>query len=329
MLKRQISTGKTRMVDEAKGIVDFVATSPTPDSYSEVVDPKGADTSRTEKNGPLLVDHNYTCEAVIGKQINSWLEGRQLIMRCQFAIDVPENTLAIKIFAMVKAGYIRACSIGFIPTQVCKPSDSDWKEVCDDLGLGGLENSVRCVYQKWQLLELSICAIGANPDAVARAYQDGIIEDSDLLRWPDLRRSLQSAQPQPATSDATEFMKTFETLIKGATTPTVTQAAESLEFARRGQSETELFRSCGAMRYALARRQRMTAQERALEILQDPLVKEFLNALPRYAAQMTYLDKSGPNLELVRKSLTTAPGSLGGSLLPIGVCDAIVDLIYT
>ncbi len=173
MLRRDLNTGRVRVLDEQRGIVEFCATSAAIDSYNEVVDPDGCDLSRFQKNSPLIDSHNYGSVAnVLGKVNDIRKErgenGTELIATVQFAIDVPENDLARQSFAMVKAGYIKACSIGFIPTQTCQRNDSQFSEVCEDLGLGDLEDSIRCVYRQWTLLELSVCAIGANPDAVAR-----------------------------------------------------------------------------------------------------------------------------------------------------------------
>src|SRR5580658_8907020 len=184
IIRRDFQPNSVTVIDDALGIIEYVATTPTVDSYGEVVDPKGADTSRLEKNGPLLADHNYAVDSVLGRIIDCRLVGKQLIMRVQFALNVPSNPQPRKIYEMVKAGYIPACYIGFIPTQISYPTDVDWKNVCEDLGMGDLENSVRCVYRGFQLLELSVVAIGANQDCIAKAYAAGIVEDADLLRVP-------------------------------------------------------------------------------------------------------------------------------------------------
>jgi phage head maturation protease len=213
MTRREIFPGKVRIVDEFKGIADFVATSAAVDSYGEVVDPNGADMSRFQKNSPVIDSHDYSSVGnLLGKVNDTRLSNRQLIMQVQFAVDVPSNTLAQKAFAMVKAGYLRGCSIGFLPTKTLTRMDpgDDWEKAIEDLDLEDQQDSIRCIYRAWQLLELSICCIGANPDAVAKSYRAGIISDSDLASVPSWKRALGqpvSAKERPKT--LSEFFKIY------------------------------------------------------------------------------------------------------------------------
>jgi hypothetical protein len=91
-----------------------------------------------------------------------------------------------------------------------------------DLGDNSMAESVNRVYTQWQQTELSACLIGANPNAVARAYKAGVLSDSDLQRF-----SLELAKrvPAPATDSPddvararhrarTAFLVTLETEIR-------------------------------------------------------------------------------------------------------------------
>lgn len=118
------------------------------------------------------------------------------------------------------------------------------------------------------------------------------------------------------------FLNSIQSKIDAATGPTIKQAADGLESARRGQSEGELFRASATMRYAMGRQRRFTIHEKATEILGDPLIEKWLNAAPRYLAGIGH-----PDNDFIRKSLTPGSGTFGGTLLPTAVYAAVWDLI--
>src|SRR5665213_2857508 len=158
-IRRQILT-IPRNIDKAAGTADFVASSAALDSYGEVVSPSGGDLSRFEKNSVVIDSHDSSSiNNVLGKVSDIRIENGEMIFTVKFAVDVEENDLAKKAFAMICAGYIKACSIGFIPLETCRPGDSDFEDVCEEHGVGDQSDSIACVYVRWQLLELSICCI--------------------------------------------------------------------------------------------------------------------------------------------------------------------------
>lgn len=178
----QLHPKHIKVIDAAKGTVEYVASDESIDSYAEVISASGWQFNRFQKNAPFVDSHNYqSIDCLLGQVIDYRVDNKQLIETVQWAIDVPTNFLAIKGFQMTQAGYLKAVSVGFIPLEyVGKWMGSDWDEVMDDLGMGDLEDSVRCVYTKQEQLELSVCCIGANANAVARAYKAGILNDADL-----------------------------------------------------------------------------------------------------------------------------------------------------
>jgi HK97 family phage major capsid protein len=330
-----------RVLDAAAGLVEYVASDETIDCYREVVMADGWKFDRFKKNAPFVDSHNYeSIGAVLGRVVDFKVVRRQLVETVKWAIDIGENLMAHWGFAMTQGGYLNAVSVGFLPEKVVSKWDNDrtgFNDALAKLDLGDdLAENIKCIYVSQQQTELSACIIGANPQALARAYSDNVIDDAFLLRCPEARRAIESTRPDPRRSysfaSATNptklpspmakktFLDTF-TRLAGASAPTVTQAAEKLEAARRGQSETELFRASAMMRTAMARARRATAHEIAGEILSDGLIRSFLEALPRYLAGIKY-----PGNDMVRRAL--APGSpLGGALLPIDVSNAIFDLI--
>jgi hypothetical protein len=115
----------------------------------------------------------------------------------KWAIDVPQNTLAQKGFAMTAAGYLKAVSVGFMPTRYATRWDNDpteYNDQCDELGLKPSDN-VCCIYMEQEQIELSACIIGANPDAVARSYKAGILDDAWLERISAEKSKRENANP--------------------------------------------------------------------------------------------------------------------------------------
>jgi hypothetical protein len=174
---------EVKVLDATQGIVEYIASDETIDCYREVVKASGWKFDDFSKNAPFVDSHDYSSiDKVLGKVVDFKIEARKLIETVKWAIDVPTNFLAIKGFAMMQAGYLKAVSVGFVPTRWVTKWDSDpsgWQAALKDLNLHE-EDGVNVVYLEQQQKELSACVIGANPSAVARAYKAGILNDADL-----------------------------------------------------------------------------------------------------------------------------------------------------
>lgn len=208
---------ETRIIDAANGIVDYIASDETIDSYREIVKVDGWRFNRFRKNAPFVDSHDYYCIDKLLGRVLSWRiersdEGRpQLIERVRWAKDVEENTLARLGWKMTEAGYLKAVSVGFQPLKWLTPW-SDPKDFAEELGNLGVEpeQAINAIFLEHEQLELSACIIGANPEAVARAYKGGAIGDEDVDRLGKLfreqdeslraRHSQQFRQPASASS---------------------------------------------------------------------------------------------------------------------------------
>jgi hypothetical protein len=214
-----------RVLDEKQGIVEYIASDETIDSYREVIRANGWRFDDFQKNAPFVDSHNYSSiDCLLGKVIDFKVQGRQLVEQVKWAIDVPTAALAIKGFQMTAAGYLKAVSVGFVPVSYVTKWDNDpapWRDQLNQLGLHE-EDGVCCVYTEQQQKELSACVIGANPNAVARAYKAGILNDADLEKFSAMKaeRETASATDSPAAvaqarqRAQTALMVEFETLIK-------------------------------------------------------------------------------------------------------------------
>jgi hypothetical protein len=194
---------KVRVVDSAKGIVDYVASDETLDSWKEVIRADGWRFTHFRKNAPFVDSHEYdTIANQVGRVIDFHVERRQLVERVQWAVDVPENQLAQLGWRMTEAGYLKAVSVGFWPTRYASKWDNDksaWLQQLQELNLHE-ESGVRTIYIEQEQVELSACIIGANPNALAKAYKAGAIGEAELETFSReyAKRETATATERPA-----------------------------------------------------------------------------------------------------------------------------------
>jgi hypothetical protein len=177
-------------------MVEYIASDESIDSYGEIISAKGWRFNRFVKNSPFVDSHNYkSIDCLLGKVIDYQVKDNQLVETVQWAIDVPQNFLASKGFAMTQAGYLKAVSVGFIPTKLVNRYDQTgtWDVAVEDLGMNDLEDSIRCIYLEQEQLELSACCIGANENAVAKSYKAGVLTDSDLEQISSIQAKRETA----------------------------------------------------------------------------------------------------------------------------------------
>ncbi|MBK1884106.1 hypothetical protein JIN85_16925 [Luteolibacter pohnpeiensis] len=171
-----------RILSEADGTVEYIASDATLDSYNEVVLPSGWLFDHFEKNAPFVNSHNYwSIEDLLGRVQAARVENGQLIERVQWAKDIAENKLAVLGWKMTVGGFLKAVSVGFRSVESCRPGDTGWNGAVTAAALSA-EHAQQCrrIFTKQQQLELSACILGANPSAVAKAYSEQCITDADL-----------------------------------------------------------------------------------------------------------------------------------------------------
>jgi len=175
-----------RVLDAAQGLVEYIASDETLDTHQEVIRADGWRFDDFARNAPFVDSHDYSSiEKCLGRVVDFQVSERRLVETVKWAIDVPQNFLAQKGFAMTAAGYLRAVSVGFIPTRYASKWDADqapFQAAIADLP-PDTRSKVRCIYLEQQQKELSACVIGANPAALARGYKAGIFNDEELERF--------------------------------------------------------------------------------------------------------------------------------------------------
>jgi hypothetical protein len=110
----------------------------------------------------------------------------RLVETVQWAIDagLPETHLAMIGWKMTAAGYLKAVSVGFHPVKAVTmygdkvAYDAQLAEL--KLEAAGDDAKPWRIFIEQQQVELSSVIVGANPNALARAYKAGVITDAAL-----------------------------------------------------------------------------------------------------------------------------------------------------
>jgi hypothetical protein len=196
LLHREIPVA-VRVLQGADGLVEYVASDESMDSYREVIRVDGWRFNRFAKNSPFLNSHRSgSVEDVLGKVVSYEIKGGRLVEVVQWAIDVPSNQLSRIGWDMTRAGYLKAVSVGFYPVRMVSRWDEDkgaFRAEAEKLKID--PNVLRAVYLEQEQIELSAVVVGANGNALlqmARAHKDGVLSDADI---ETLSRSIANVPP--------------------------------------------------------------------------------------------------------------------------------------
>lgn len=171
-----------RVLDAKQGLVEYVASDESVDSYREVIRASGWRFTHFQKNAPFVDSHNYgSIDRLLGKVVDFAVKGTKLIETVQWAKDIAEQPLAVMGWKMVEAGFLPAVSVGFRPVKTITPHGdrNAWNQQLEQLKLKP-DAEVRAIYTEQEQIELSAVIIGANPNALAKAYKADVLNDEDL-----------------------------------------------------------------------------------------------------------------------------------------------------
>lgn len=156
------------------------------DRMDERVNPVGLDAGNFLKNRVLLIDHMYQSRQTVGRvtELRAEVDGVHFTATVgdpskvgghQNLTDVQKDTRSL-----IAQGYLQTVSIGFIPKKIRAPVYTD-EGVLDE----------PAVIEAWEMLELSIVAVPANPGAVFEAKG---VAKSFYLNTPIDPKSLTASQ---------------------------------------------------------------------------------------------------------------------------------------
>ena len=158
----------TQVGDAASRTKRFVFSDATVDHSDDTIDPKGWNLGVFKRNPVALFSH-MSWEPPIGRASNVSVLGDQLVGDIEFAAaEIYE--FADTIYRLVDGGFLKAVSVGFRP--------DDWALSRDKNRPNGID------FKKQTLLEISICPVPCNPNALSEARSIGI-DTRPLREWAE------------------------------------------------------------------------------------------------------------------------------------------------
>ena len=207
---RQIKPQQLR-ADKQSRKITFVASDGSRDTAGTVLNVKGWDLSRYNRNGVVGYQHKVYGSAegtdnpdnVIGKG-RAYVEGSRLLVEVEFE-PADLNSLAEKIYQKLLFGSLNAVSVGFLPK-----GKGHWG-AGEEASTGSRPTYY---YEGQELLEVSVVNIPSNPNAVKRSYiQEAQEEELRFLRAQ--KDSKQTPGAKQAEAKLTETaLKASEALAK-------------------------------------------------------------------------------------------------------------------
>lgn len=148
----------TQVTEQSEGVYRFKITTSALDRYNDIVQPNGVILDHYKSNPVVLFNHNSYSELPIGKNLDIYAEGDGLVGITQIH---SLTSLAADVLKLLKGGFLKATSIGFIPLGWLDRTPNDDEKLYPSW----FGETVR-EYTKWEMLEYSIVSIPANPTAL-------------------------------------------------------------------------------------------------------------------------------------------------------------------
>ena len=138
-----------KSLDTEKRQVKWIISTGSLDRDLDRLNPSGCKHENYDKNPVVLVDHNWTTDSIVARNINIEVSENEIIATSQFP-PLGELPLSDEIFKKIENKLINAVSVGFQTQEYEKNNDGGY-----DINL-------------WELLEYSFVAIPANPEALQK-----------------------------------------------------------------------------------------------------------------------------------------------------------------
>ena len=135
----------------------FVASTDIVDRCDDIVDQASWKLDNYNANPVVLVDHEYEAGCVVGRGAVTVVDGVGLVLD---VVKWSRKPAAVDVMNDVDDGIINAVSVGFSPGRMVMRRDLPDGDPRKSDGYG-------CVYYDCELLEVSIVAVPANPQALA------------------------------------------------------------------------------------------------------------------------------------------------------------------
>lgn len=152
-------------VSETDRTVRFTISTAAPDHEGDRVSASGWNLDVYRRNPVVLFAHDYK-SLPLAKAVEITVDGDRLRSRAQFATrDL--NPVGDRVLRLIRAGFLNAASVGFVPTKW------QWRDATDELPAG-------MDYQAQTLVEWSVVPVPAHPEALVEGRSLG-----EAVAWID------------------------------------------------------------------------------------------------------------------------------------------------
>lgn len=161
-MKRAWSLLETKEVDSDRRVITGVATTPRVDSYNDIVEPEGV-----QYRGPVNLFLYHNTMLPVGNVAFGKATKKGIPFEAKLPDIKEEGTVRERVneaWHSLKYKLLQAVSIGF------KPVEFAYRE-----GTDGVH------YKEWEMLELSLVGVPANPDAMIQTIKSAGMTD-DVVR---------------------------------------------------------------------------------------------------------------------------------------------------
>jgi len=162
----RLAVAEPEVVEGDSRKIRFIFSDGAVDRAGDSIDPMGWDTASFLKNPVALWAHD-SYSPPIGRASDVAPVGGKLMGDIEF-MPAEISAFADSIYRMVKGGYVKAVSVGFIPLE--------WTFVNDTKRPYGID------FKRQELLEISVCPVPCNPNALQEAKSAGI-DTGPLREW--------------------------------------------------------------------------------------------------------------------------------------------------
>jgi len=205
--RRSVAADISNLEEGERAAVMYISTRSV-DRDKEVLDPRGAITDQFAKAPQVLWGHDYSLPP-IGKA--EWVEADAYGIKAKTTFATTDR--AEEVWQLVKGGFLRTTSVGFIPVERVWKGQTGWSDAVrkynarwkTDLEADGVE----IITSKWLLLEYSMVPVPANIDALVTAVAKGLDVSDQLLR--ELGVDEADEDPEVVEAKAEEVTEDSET----------------------------------------------------------------------------------------------------------------------
>lgn len=291
--------------------IRFVFSDGSIDRAGDSIDPAGWQTETFVKNPVALWAHD-SFSPPIGRASGVGPFGSKLMGDIEF-MSADISPFADSIYRMIKAGYVKAVSVGFIPLSWCFSKDKDRPYGID--------------FTKQELLEISVCPVPCNPNALQEAKAEGI-DTGPLREWAE--RLLDGGGSVMVPRGLLE-----ETFRQAKTPRTVRQKYLA-------KTEKPEWKVCASDDLQVAESETWDGAAAAKRMLDDAgfdgdtpdvaraargfLIHDAANPVLRSSYKLPFADVVGGELKAIKSGIIAAKGRLDQTDVPIDVRDEAKEI---